>query len=82
MFHLLKAGASEDDPSRIINMSSISGLHVPTYEMNAYSSSKAGLNHLTRLLSNQLSSHNITVNAIAPGFASFSFFSFLFFFDF
>ena len=33
----------------------------------AYGPSKAALNHLTKILANELAARNITVNAIAPG---------------
>ncbi|WP_405937244.1 SDR family oxidoreductase [Streptomyces sp. NBC_00726] len=65
---LLEESADEDDPARVINVGSIAGLHVPrglpTY---AYSTSKAAIHHLTRVLAWELAPRNITVNAIAPG---------------
>jgi NAD(P)-dependent dehydrogenase (short-subunit alcohol dehydrogenase family) len=54
---LLEKAGSHEDPARVINIGSISGLHtgrLPTY---SYGPSKAGIHHLTRIL----------VNAIAPG---------------
>ena len=45
--------ASKDDPSRVINIGSMDGLHVPVVQRIptfAYSASKAGLHHLTRAL--------------------------------
>jgi gluconate 5-dehydrogenase len=55
---------------RIINVSSIAGLHAsvngPHYA--GYSASKAGLNGLTRELAATWGRQNIRVNAIAPGF--------------
>jgi NAD(P)-dependent dehydrogenase (short-subunit alcohol dehydrogenase family) len=33
----------------------------------SYAASKAGLHHITRILSNELANRHITVNAIAPG---------------
>ncbi|MCH7705729.1 MAG: 3-oxoacyl-[acyl-carrier-protein] reductase [Chloroflexi bacterium] len=52
---------------RIINMASVVGLAGNPGQSN-YAASKAGLIGLTRTLSRELASRNITVNAIAPGF--------------
>ena len=64
---LLKAGASDGDPARVINIGSIGGMHVPNWEAHPYGASKAAIHHLTRSLAKSLGKHNITVNAIAPG---------------
>jgi NAD(P)-dependent dehydrogenase (short-subunit alcohol dehydrogenase family) len=64
---LLKRGAADGDPARVINVGSIGGLHVPDWEAHPYGASKAALHHLTRSLAKSLGPHNITVNAIAPG---------------
>jgi NAD(P)-dependent dehydrogenase (short-subunit alcohol dehydrogenase family) len=64
---LLEAAASPDDPARVINIGSIDGLRVPVLETYAYSSSKAAVHHLTRVLAVQLAPKHITVNAVAPG---------------
>lgn len=64
---LLRAAARPGDPARVINIASIDGLHVPGLETYAYSSSKAGVAHLTRVLAKRLGPENITVNAVAPG---------------
>jgi NAD(P)-dependent dehydrogenase (short-subunit alcohol dehydrogenase family) len=64
---LLEAGGTQDDPARIINIGSIDGLHVPILATYAYSASKAGLHHLTRVLAAELGPRHITVNAVAPG---------------
>jgi NAD(P)-dependent dehydrogenase (short-subunit alcohol dehydrogenase family) len=64
---LLKASASAADPSRIVNIGSIGGLHVPNWEAHAYGASKAAVHHLTRSLAKALGPDRITVNAIAPG---------------
>jgi len=63
---LLEARATSDDPSRVINIGSIDGLHVPVLETYAYSASKAAVHQLTRHLAKQLAPL-VTVNAIAPG---------------
>jgi len=62
----LKAAATPDDPGRVINIGSIDGLHVPALETYAYSSSKAAVHHLTRVLAMKLAPQ-VTVNAVAPG---------------
>ena len=52
---------------RIINISSIIGLNGNIGQIN-YSAAKAGLLGLTKSLSKEVGSRNITVNSIAPGF--------------
>jgi NAD(P)-dependent dehydrogenase (short-subunit alcohol dehydrogenase family) len=64
---LLEAAATGDDPARVINIGSIDGLRVPPFPTYAYSASKAGLHHLTRVLARELGPRRITVNAVAPG---------------
>jgi len=64
---LLERAARPGDPARVINVGSIDGLQVPVLETYAYSSSKAAVHHLTRVLAHQLAARGITVNAIAPG---------------
>jgi len=63
---LLEKAATEGDPSRVINISSIDGLIVPAFDNFAYSASKAAVNHLTTHLAAELAP-TILVNAIAPG---------------
>ena len=63
---LLEVNATADSPSRVINIGSIDGLHVPTLETYAYSASKAAVHQLTRHLAKAFAP-TITVNAIAPG---------------
>ena len=54
---------------RIINISSMSGLIVNRDVPQApYYASKAGVNMLTKALAAEWAPHNITVNAIAPGY--------------
>jgi len=74
VFHLtryltpaLAAAATPEDPARVINIGSVDGLHVPVLETYSYSTSKAAVHHLTRVLSRKLAPKHITVNAIAPG---------------
>jgi NAD(P)-dependent dehydrogenase (short-subunit alcohol dehydrogenase family) len=63
---LLESGASPDLPSRVINIGSIDGIHVPVLESYSYSASKAAVHQLTRHLAKRLAP-TITVNAVAPG---------------
>ncbi|KAF2020292.1 NAD(P)-binding protein [Aaosphaeria arxii CBS 175.79] len=64
---LLEAAASSTDPSRIINIGSVDGLRVPALETFAYSASKAGLHHLSRVLASHLGKRHVTSNTIACG---------------
>ena len=64
---LLEEAGTDEDPARIVNVGSIDGLHVPPMHTYSYSSSKAALHHLTRVLAKELGPRRITVNAVAPG---------------
>ncbi|MEV0207154.1 SDR family oxidoreductase [Streptomyces sp. NPDC050788] len=63
---LRKAGTA-DDPARIINIGSIAAIHIPQRPNYSYSSSKAAVHQLTRVLAKELGPQHITVNAVAPG---------------
>jgi NAD(P)-dependent dehydrogenase (short-subunit alcohol dehydrogenase family) len=63
----LAAAASDEDPARVINIASIVGLNAPALDTFAYSASKAGVLHMTRVLAGKLARKRITVNSIAPG---------------
>ena len=54
-----------DQPSRVINIGSIDGIHVPVLESYSYSASKAAVHQLTRHLAKRLAP-TITVNASGP----------------
>lgn len=56
----LEAAAENGQPARVINIGSVDGLRVPALETFAYSSSKAGLHHLSRVLANHLGKRGIT----------------------
>jgi NAD(P)-dependent dehydrogenase (short-subunit alcohol dehydrogenase family) len=64
---LLTASGTADDPARVINVGSVDGLHVPALPTYAYSTSKAALHQLTRVLARELGPRHVTVNAVAPG---------------
>ena len=63
---LEKKGTAEN-PSRVVNIASIDGLHVPLMDTYSYTASKSGIIHLTKHLAKTLVNKNIIVNAIAPG---------------
>ncbi len=67
LIKLLQAGASAEDPARIINIGSIDGLGSPFLETYSYPASKAAIIHLTRVMAQRLASRHINVNAVAPG---------------
>jgi NAD(P)-dependent dehydrogenase (short-subunit alcohol dehydrogenase family) len=52
---------------RIVNISSMLGT-TPTGHVHAYAASKAGINQLTRTSAQELARHDISVNALAPGY--------------
>ena len=64
---LLKASASKEDPSRVINISSVAGEDNTSLTAYAYGPSKAAVTHLTRLLATDLVKDQVLVNAIGPG---------------
>ncbi|GMH97213.1 hypothetical protein TrVE_jg6300 [Triparma verrucosa] len=64
----MKRESLAEDPSRIINIGSVVGMIPQSAPTHAYDVSKAGVHHLTKKLSHDLAPHNITVNALAPGF--------------
>ena len=64
---LLEASGRPDDPARVINISSIDSISVGVPDTFAYSSGKAAVSHMTRVLGCKLADRNITVNAILPG---------------
>lgn len=64
---LLKANASSDNSSSVINIGSVAGIMGSADSGISYGTSKAAIHQLTRNLAHQLADSNIRVNAIAPG---------------
>ncbi|MCY3756897.1 MAG: 3-oxoacyl-ACP reductase FabG [Acidobacteria bacterium] len=61
-------GMKQRGRGRIINVSSIAALGTSMPGVTGYAMTKAAVNMFNRRLARELGSHNITVNAIAPGF--------------
>jgi len=71
MHGLLKASASDEQPSKVINIASIDGLRLNPWETYSYQASKAAVINLTKRLAARLVKDGILVTGIAPGaFAS------------
>ncbi len=63
----LRRAASVQAPARVINIASVVGMQVPGADsLYPYTTSKAGVIHLTRHLAARLTRDHITVNAISP----------------
>lgn len=68
LLDLLQAAATNETWSRVINIGSIEGMRSSHLEAYSYAASKAGVNHLTRIMAKFLAPRHIAVNAIAPGY--------------
>ncbi len=68
MMPLLKRRATAEDPSRVINITSILGARSDPMMAYSYCASKAALAQMTKNLAHDLARDNITVNGISPGF--------------
>ena len=67
MTDLLSASATEDNPSRIVNVGSVMG-QIPMGDgAYSYAISKSAVHQMTQILAKELAHRNITVNALAPG---------------
>jgi NAD(P)-dependent dehydrogenase (short-subunit alcohol dehydrogenase family) len=63
----LLAFASSADPARVINVGSVDGVRVPSYENYPYAASKAAVVMLTRQIATRVARDAVTVNCLAPG---------------
>ncbi|MDB5713737.1 MAG: family oxidoreductase [Sphingomonadales bacterium] len=71
LHELLKAGASAEQPAKVINITSIDGQRLNPWDTYSYHASKAALIHLTKRVAAQLVRDHINVTSLAPGaFAS------------
>jgi len=70
MFHMTRPvcnGMAERRWGRIVNISSVSGLH-EVIGNAAYAAATAGIHGFTKALALELASHGVTVNTVSPGF--------------
>jgi NAD(P)-dependent dehydrogenase (short-subunit alcohol dehydrogenase family) len=63
---LLRAGATADNPSRIVMLSSVAALR-PKVVSGAYAASKAAVSQLCRVMAAEWAPSGVLVNALAPG---------------
>jgi NAD(P)-dependent dehydrogenase (short-subunit alcohol dehydrogenase family) len=63
---LLKENASDEDPSRIINIGSVGGFGTGGVAFS-YGASKAAIHQMTQNWASQFATDRVTVNCIAPG---------------
>lgn len=68
LLSLLEAAGSPEFYARVINIGSIEGIRTSHLETYSYAASKAGVNHLTRIMAKFLAAKHIAVNGIAPGY--------------
>jgi len=63
----LKAGASQQQPAKVINITSVDGLRLNPWDTYSYHASKSALIYLTKRLAAKLITDQINVTSIAPG---------------
>jgi len=63
---LLRAGATADNPSRVVMLSSLAALR-PKIVSGAYAASKAAVSQLCRVMAAEWAPSGVLVNALAPG---------------
>jgi len=65
--HAANAMMAANVKGSIINISSITALR-PAHTIAAYAASKAGVDHMTRIMALEMARYGVRVNAIAPGY--------------
>jgi len=71
LYPQLKAAASQAQPAKVINITSIDGIRLNPWDTYSYHASKSSLIYLTRRMAARLVVDQINVTSIAPGaFAS------------
>jgi len=71
LYPQLKAAASQAQPAKVINITSIDGIRLNPWDTYSYHASKSSLIYLTRRMAARLIQDQINVTSIAPGaFAS------------
>lgn len=64
---LLLEGATAECPGRVVNIGSIDGIRISPVSHYAYSTSKAAVHQLTKVLASEFASRHVTINALACG---------------
>ena len=67
LYDYLKAGGSQDQPAKVINITSIDGQRLNPWDTYSYHASKSALIYLTKRLAARLVGDHINVTSIAPG---------------
>lgn len=65
---MLERSATPEDPARVINIGSITGMVTQEAPTHAYDVSKAAVHQLTKKFAADFAPKSITVNCLAPGF--------------
>lgn len=65
---LMRETASDENPSRIVNIGSIAGNKVDRLSAFSYTASKAAIQMLSREMAAEFAQENLTVNTLVPGY--------------
>ena len=64
---MLKAAGNSEDPARVINIGSMSGI-IPLSRVFTYSMTKAAVHNISKNLAREFAPKNVRVNCLCPGF--------------